>query len=271
MILGGSTEDLTKSSYDLWIWVVSILSALATLSLIGLLIICCLMQRPVHRQLGQFTEESPVAVHRITPELPVECDSLLIPSTQSSPSIRRTELLARGSFADVWKAELFDDIVAVKVFPLRNKKSWLAEKNFYKLSYINHENILKCIGTEARCDNENNELYLVTEYHANGSLYDYLKENTLSWSALCSIAESMLCGLSFLHGELLGSQREEYKHAIAHRDFKSKNVLIKSNLTACIADFGLAVVFEPGENLGKSFSLVSVRIYIHIEFSSFIF
>lgn len=31
------------------------------------------------------------------------------------------------------------------------------------------------------------------------------------------------------------------KPAIAHRDIKSKNILVKKNGTCCIADFGLAI------------------------------
>jgi len=48
------------------------------------------------------------------------------------------------------------------------------------------------------------------------------------------------------------------KPAIAHRDFKSKNVLIKSDMTACIADFGLALVFEPGKAVGDAHGQVLV-------------
>jgi len=40
-----------------------------------------------------------------------------------------------------------------------------------------------------------------------------------------------------------GSVKEQ-KPSIAHRDFKSKNVLIKNDMTACIADFGLAMELE---------------------------
>lgn len=37
------------------------------------------------------------------------------------------------------------------------------------------------------------------------------------------------------------------KPAIAHRDLKSKNILVKSDLTCVIADLGLAVRYMSGE------------------------
>lgn len=42
------------------------------------------------------------------------------------------------------------------------------------------------------------------------------------------------------------------------RDFKSKNVLLRTDLTAVIGDFGLAVRFEPGKPPGDTHGQVKV-------------
>ena len=48
-------------------------------------------------------------------------------------------------------------------------------------------------------------------------------------------------GLVFLHTEINGPS---VKPMIAHRDIKSRNILVKDDLSCCIADFGLAVKFN---------------------------
>ncbi|PIO54073.1 hypothetical protein TELCIR_24572, partial [Teladorsagia circumcincta] len=45
--------------------------------------------------------------------------------------------------------------------------------------------------------------------------------------------------------QFYASDRKE-KPAIAHRDIKSKNVLVKADLSCAIADLGLAVRYEAG-------------------------
>lgn len=112
---------------------------------------------------------------------------------------------------------------------------------------MRHPNILEFLGHEKHTENIQHEFWLISAYQHNGSLCDYLKSHTITYKELCRIAESMACGLAHLHEEIPGNKAEGLKPSIAHRDFKSKNVLLKNNLTACIADFGLAMIFEPGK------------------------
>lgn len=55
---------------------------------------------------------------------------------------------------------------------------------------------------------------------------------------MLSMALSIATGLAHLHMDIVGTRG---KPAIAHRDLKSKNILVKTNLTCAIGDLGLAV------------------------------
>lgn len=183
--------------------------------------------------------------------------------TLNSPrQIRLIEEKAHGRFGSVWRGQYKDEDVAVKIFPLSNKNSWQTEQEIFKLSRMKHANILEYIGVEKRSDTPPTVFWLITSYHTLGSLCDYLKGHTVTWTEMCKIAESMAKGLAHLHDELPATKTEGMKPAVAHRDFKSKNVLLKSDLTACIADFGLALIFEPGKPCGDAHGQVGTRRYM---------
>ncbi|XP_072307394.1 activin receptor type-2B-like [Eucyclogobius newberryi] len=194
-------------------------------------------------------------------------DILEDPAPPSSPLLRLKplqllEVKARGRFGCVWRAQIINEYVAVKIFPIQNKASWENEHQIFLTSGLRHENILKFIGAERRGSHTEAELWLITEFHERGSLCDFLKGNVVSWSELCLIAESMSRGLAFLHEDLPRGNKDGPKPAIAHRDFKSKNVMLRSDLSAVIGDFGLAVLFEPGTPPGETHGQVGTRRYM---------
>ncbi|XP_056648683.1 activin receptor type-2A isoform X1 [Diorhabda sublineata] len=198
-------------------------------------------------------------------KLPTSEPHPLPPSTPilDNRPINLIEIKARGRFGAVWKAQFKGEDVAVKIFPIQDKQSWLTEQDIFKLPHMDHPNILQYIGVEKHGDNLQTEFWLITAYHERGSLCDFLKAHTLTWSELCRVAETMSKGLMRLHEAIPGRiPGEVSKPAIAHRDFKSKNVLLKSDLTACIADFGLAITFEAGKSCGDTHGQVGTRRYM---------
>ena len=166
--------------------------------------------------------------------------SLLGQPIASQLDIRLVKVIARGRFGSVWKAEIPGEgaTVAVKVFPEHDRHSWILEQRFYTLPHTRDcANILRFIGAESH----GSELWLITEYLDIGSLYDYLKARTITLNQLADIALSLANGLAFLHTDVNG------KPSVAHRDVKSRNVLLHPDMTACIADFGLALILDASQ------------------------
>ena len=88
-------------------------------------------------------------------------------------------------------------------------------------------------------------MLLITDYHERGSLHDYLSVNLLDHEASIKLALTAAQGISHLHTEIFGTKG---KPAMAHRDIKTKNILVKRDGTCAIADFGLAVRFDSETN-----------------------
>jgi len=77
--------------------------------------------------------------------------------------------------------------------------------------------------------------YLVYEYVENGSLHSWLhseKPEKLSWKTRLRIATDVANGLLYIH--------EHTRPRVVHKDIKSSNILLDSNMRAKVANFGLA-------------------------------
>ncbi|KAH9506676.1 Activin receptor type-2A [Dermatophagoides farinae] len=173
------------------------------------------------------------------------------------------EALANGKFGTVYQAvDGHNRQVAVKVFSMQDRSSWQIEKDVYSLPQMEHDNILKYLGAERKGEGLGLEFWIITEYHPNGSLHEYLKSHTVTWNNLLKIIQGIGLGLAHLHEEIPARENKDAKPSVAHRDFKSKNVLLGNNFRACIADFGLALVFYPNTTCGDAHGQVGTRRYM---------
>ncbi|GLV45621.1 baboon [Carabus blaptoides fortunei] len=152
--------------------------------------------------------------------------------------IQLVETIGKGRFGEVWRGRWRGENVAVKIFSSREERSWFREAEIYQTVMLRHDNILGFIAADNKDNGTWTQLWLITDYHENGSLFDYLSRNTFETGAMIRMAVSIATGLAHLHMDIMGTQG---KPAIAHRDLKSKNILVKSNGTCAIGDLGLAV------------------------------
>ena len=194
----------------------------------------------------------------------------LIPTEELTP-IDLKDVLSQGQFCNVRKGRMGYKDVAVKIFPItqcsKPNPSALTEEDIYIACKLNHENILKFIGKHIYEEGNQQQFWLVTEYIEQGSLSDFLKRNTISLENVFHMAQGMALGMAYLHAEI-----PRVKPSIAHRDIKSKNILVKNNLTCCISDFGLSLKFDnkdgPGDTHGQVRSYQISRAVFHILYTT---
>ncbi|KAG9130704.1 hypothetical protein Leryth_012659 [Lithospermum erythrorhizon] len=159
-------------------------------------------------------------------------------------NFRESEILGQGGFGCVYKAQ-FDDKSYGAVKRL-DGGSQDAKKEFETeialLSKIQHPNIITLLGY---CIHEETKM-LVYELMENGSLDSQLHGSShgsaLTWHIRMKIALDAARGLEYLH--------EHCNPQVIHRDLKSSNILLDSNLNAKLSDFGLAI--QDGKLTDKS-------------------
>ncbi len=154
------------------------------------------------------------------------------------------ELIGKGRFGEVWKGSLKGDEVGVKIFHPREEASWFHEVEIYQTCLLRHPNILRFIAADNKDTGMQTQLWLITEFCEYGSLYDLLIQKTFSEELMLRLSYTAACGMDHLHTEITGTERTQSKPAIAHRDLKSRNILVKSDFSCCIADLGLSLRYN---------------------------
>lgn len=180
-------------------------------------------------------------------------------------SFRSDYVLGEGGFGTVYKGYIDENVrvglkslpVAVKVLNkegLQGHREWLTEVNF--LGQLRHPNLVKLIGY---CCEDDHRL-LVYEFMFRGSLENHLFRKTaapLSWSTRMMIALGAAKGLAFLHIA---------ERPVIYRDFKTSNILLDSDYTAKLSDFGLAKAGPEGDETHVSTRVMGTYGYAAPEY-----
>ncbi|KAK1371168.1 Protein kinase domain-containing protein [Heracleum sosnowskyi] len=160
-------------------------------------------------------------------------------------------LIGQGGYGVVYKGVLLDGtVVAIK--QLLDMDTNGDDVDFTNeaeiISKIRHRNLLVlrgfCVTSDAI---RGNRRFLVYDFMSNGSLHEYLfnsrsisKGKGLDWPMRKNIILDVAKGLEYLHYGI--------KPAIYHRDIKSTNILLDSDMKARVADFGLAKQNTEGQS-----------------------
>ncbi|KAK4776052.1 hypothetical protein SAY87_024013 [Trapa incisa] len=180
---------------------------------------------------------------------------------QATDGFSPSNMIGEGSFGVVYKGVLprSKEIVAVKVL---KPGEWGANKSFMAeceaLTNIRHRNLVKTITCCSTIDSRGNDFKaFVFEYMPNGSLDRWLhpipldiagtdSSTTLSILQRLSIAIDVAEALHYLH--------DQCQMPILHCDLKPSNVLLDSDFSAHLGDFGLSKFLMLGESVTVSSS-----------------
>lgn len=260
-LLQGEPQTTHKKEYDTEFLVISICAPVAAL------IVCVIVVYMIfHRLIKYHVRHQPVPRHEPEPLGHIHCackapgstlqDLIDISSGSGSGLpllVQRTvaretqliETIGKGRYGEVWKGQYQGEYVAVKIFNSTEEASWKRETEIYNTIMLRHESILGFIAADVHSRKSTTYMWLIMHYHELGSLYDFLNRSTFDAETMVRLALSASSGLSHLHTEIVnGTNGIGSKPAIAHRDIKSKNILVKSNYTCVVGDLGLAVLYS---------------------------
>jgi len=170
--------------------------------------------------------------------------------------------LGQGGFGPVYKGLLPGGLeVAVKRLAACSVQGLLEFKNEIQLiAKLQHKNLVKLLGC---CIQGDQEKMLVYEYMQNKSLdifiFDINRGGQLNWSMRLHIVDGVAQGLLYLH--------KHSRFCVVHRDLKASNILLDSDMTPKISDFGIARIFSSNMMESNTTRIVGTHGYISPEYA----
>jgi TGF-beta receptor type-2 len=160
-------------------------------------------------------------------------------------------LISRGRFGYVYRTQYEDELVAVKIFSYQNRQSWETERDLFAMESTKHRNVVEYVVSGSWGSGYQLQMFIVTPFYLLGSLNRFLARNAVSWEQACRVIHSVSNGLSHLHAESYTNSSGVVmeKYAVAHRDVKSANILVRGENGDCvIADLGFALILDPAKD-----------------------
>nr|XP_033513336.1 G-type lectin S-receptor-like serine/threonine-protein kinase At4g27290 [Nicotiana tomentosiformis] len=185
----------------------------------------------------------------------------LMTITAATKNFSSDNLIGEGGFGPVYQGKLSTGSeIAVKKLSKHSGQGLEELKNEVVLiSKLQHRNLVKLLG----CCLEGEERMLVYEYMPNSSLdhfiFDDSRKRRLSWENRFQIAMGISRGLLYLH--------QDSRLRIIHRDLKTSNILLDSELKPKISDFGLARIFGGDQIEAKTKRVMGTYGYMSPEYA----
>ncbi|XP_068856204.1 serine/threonine-protein kinase PAK 3-like [Aphelocoma coerulescens] len=142
------------------------------------------------------------------------------------------EQVGQGAFGTVYKGldRATGGEVAIKKMSLRGQNRERAVNEILVLKDKKNPNIVSSLDSFL----VDEDLWLVMEYMDGGTLQDVVRQTRMAEGEMAAVSRECLQGLDFLHS-----------NRVIHRDLKSSNILLATDGSVKLADFGLCAQLSP--------------------------